>query len=173
MRKYLLASTIVLAMVPAAFAGSNELSTTSATSVAGVSSEQGTNAAAAVGGRGGTIVVGTISGNTTTVTTGATSRATKAGSVTRTTASQTNLGGTVSGGLSTGKGATGTTSGSQGSTGTGTASASGTLSLPVRTVSPPAPAWCYTASLKELRIYPVCDSTGRLQALENRHSHKL
>jgi hypothetical protein len=110
MRKFLLAATM---MVPfAAFAGGSGLSVagdvnlakTSAGSTAGVASVQGTQAQIKAGGSGG-VVVGAVSGNYTAVETTALGKAGPAGSYTDTTATQTNVGGTVSGGLAIGKSA--------------------------------------------------------------------
>lgn len=106
MRKFLLAATI---MVPfAAFAGGADLSIagdgnlakTTAASTAGVQSTQGNHAEANVGGNGG-IVAGAVSGNYTSVATTALGKAGPAGSYTDTTATQTNVGGTVAAGLAT------------------------------------------------------------------------
>jgi hypothetical protein len=108
MRKFLLCATM---MVPfAAFAGGSGLSVagdvniakTSAGSTAGVASIQGTQAQIKAGGAGG-VVVGAVSGNYTGVGTTALGKAGPAGSYTDTTATQTNVGGTVSGGLAIGK----------------------------------------------------------------------
>jgi fibronectin-binding autotransporter adhesin len=113
MRKFLLAATM---MVPfAAFAGGSALSIagdvnlakTSAGSTAGVQSTQGTQAQIKAGGSGG-VVVGAVSGNYTAVDTSALGKAGPAGSYTDTTATQTNVGGTVAGGPALNKNGQGT-----------------------------------------------------------------
>ncbi len=109
MRKFLLAATLLapFAVAPA-FAGGGMLGgiaagdvnigMTSAGSSAGVSSVQGTKARANVAGKGG-VIVGAVSGNTTSVQTTAQGTAGPKGSYTNTTATQSNIGGTVTGGL--------------------------------------------------------------------------
>jgi hypothetical protein len=124
-----LAPFAALAQVP----GATNTATTSAGSNASVGSTQATMAAAKVGGNGG-VLVGAISGNTTSVQTSALGVAGPAGSSTLTSATQYNVGGTISGGLAINaaakrmptaglNGASGFASGSQTSAGTGTASA--------------------------------------------------
>ncbi|HUN38700.1 MAG TPA: hypothetical protein VMU81_00270 [Acetobacteraceae bacterium] len=130
MRKILLAVTILgLAAAPAfaggIAAGDLNIAGTSASSNAGVSSMQGTGTGAMVAGNGG-VAVGAVSGNYTSVDTSALGAAGPKGSYTNTTATQTNVGGTVVGGVS-GKGfmgiATGGAGGSQTSSASGGASA--------------------------------------------------
>jgi hypothetical protein len=108
MRKFLLAATMLIPF--AAFAGGTDLSiagdgnlaTTSAGLSAGVQSTQGTHAQANVSGNGG-VIVGAVSGNYTSVATTALGKAGPAGSYTDTTATQTNVGGTVASGLAVNK----------------------------------------------------------------------
>lgn len=103
MRKFLLAATMLVPF--AAFAGGADLSIagdgnlakTTANSTAGVQSTQGNHAQATTGGNGG-IMVGAVSGNYTSVATTALGRAGPAGSYTDTTATQTNVGGTMASG---------------------------------------------------------------------------
>lgn len=141
MRKFLLAATM-LALPLAAFAGQPNgliaagdlnLALTGAASTAGVQSTQGTKAQSNVAGNGA-VIVGAVSGNYTSVETTALGKAGPAGSYTDTTATQVNVGGTVTGGLAinqTGnqrgktptQGATGTASGSQNSQASGGAMA--------------------------------------------------
>jgi hypothetical protein len=109
MRKLLLAATMLVPF--AAFAGGSDLSVagdvnlarSTAGSTAGVQSSQGTHAQITAGGTGG-VIVGAIAGNSTTVGTTALGKAGPAGSYTNTTATQTNLGGTVAAGAVIGKG---------------------------------------------------------------------
>jgi hypothetical protein len=135
MRKILLASVIVLAPFAAfaagpqgsSVAGDVNISNTQAGSTAGVSSEQGTHAGVGVAGNGG-VAVGAVSGNYSDVNTTAKGVAGPAGSSTKTTAQQTNIGGTVAGGVAANKGwhndgATGSAGGNESSSATGTASA--------------------------------------------------
>lgn len=150
MRKFLLAATLLapFAVAPA-FAGGGtlggiaagdvDLGMTSAGSSAGVSSVQGTRARSNVAGNGG-VIVGAVSGSTTSVQTTALGTAGPRGSYTDTTATQTNIGGTVAGGLALNqsgrpvgpitdamtasiKGASGSASGGQTSQATGNADA--------------------------------------------------
>jgi hypothetical protein len=79
-------------------AGDVNTEMTSAGSSAGVSSVQGTKARTNVVGTGG-VIVGAVSGNTTSVQTSAQGTAGPKGSYTDTTATQSNLGGAVAGGL--------------------------------------------------------------------------
>jgi hypothetical protein len=67
-----------------------------------VSSVQGTGAQANVAGNGA-VLVGAVSGNYTGVYTGSAAEAGPKGSYTNTTATQTNIGGTVAGGLAANK----------------------------------------------------------------------
>ncbi|HUB10547.1 MAG TPA: hypothetical protein VMB34_01200 [Acetobacteraceae bacterium] len=105
MRKLLLAATILgLAAAPAfaggiAAAGDVNIAGTTAASNAGVVSTEGTMAGVKTGGNGA-VVVGAVSGNYTAVDTSALGVAGPKGSYTNTTATQTNIGGTVAGGLS-------------------------------------------------------------------------
>ena len=106
MRKFLLAATIIsplavasaFADMPQISAGDVNLAKTAAGSTAGTASGQGTFAGAKVGGNGA-VVIGAVSGNTTQVITGAGATAGPKGSYTTTTAQQTNVGGTLAGGL--------------------------------------------------------------------------
>ncbi|MDR3536095.1 MAG: hypothetical protein P4L71_06310 [Acetobacteraceae bacterium] len=139
MRKFLFAATMLVPF--AAFAGSPaptlgiagdvNLATTSAGSTAGVQSTQGTQAQAKAAGTGG-VIVGAVSGNYTSVETTAAGRASPAGSYTDTTATQTNVGGTVTAGLAINKsgrgpiqanGASGSASGGQNSQASGQSAA--------------------------------------------------
>jgi len=129
MRKLLLAATILgLAVAPAfagGIAGDADIGISSANSTAGVSSSQGTQAGVTAAKNGG-VVVGAVSGNYTAVDTsamGATSP--KGASYTNTTATQTNIGGTVGGGVvgNTTNGTSGSASGNQSSTANGGANA--------------------------------------------------
>lgn len=101
--------------------GAGSLSSTSATSTAGVSSEQGTMAGAKAGGNGA-VIAGAVSGNYTSVNTSALGKAGPAGSYTNTAAQQVNVGGTVAGALGSNQKGTGA-SGSQNSQASGGASA--------------------------------------------------
>lgn len=126
MKKLLLASVITLAPFTAfaggfVAAGDVNQSSTSAASNAGVNSQQGTAAGAAA--YKGSVVVGTVSGNYTSVNTGAAAVSGPKGSATSTTAQQTNIGGTISGGSAHGQ-AGGISGGSQSSTGSGSSGAS-------------------------------------------------
>ena len=126
MRRLLLTSAF--ALVPfAAFAaegfigGNINQAQTSSASSAEVGSIQGTGAHAFVGGTGG-VVVGAVSGNYSAVDTAGSGTAGPKGSFTTSTATQTNVGGTVSGGLAANQkhggssnGASGTAGGSQNS----------------------------------------------------------
>jgi hypothetical protein len=104
MRKLLLTS--VVALVPfAAFAGGliggdANLAQTEANSWAGVKSLEGTGAHGYIGATGG-VTAGAVSGNYSSVGTSARGTAGPLGSKTNTTATQTNLGGTVYGGQAT------------------------------------------------------------------------
>ena len=107
-------------------------------------STQGTNAQARVAGNGG-VIVGAVSGNYTAVETTAAGKGSPMGSYTDTTATQTNIGGTLAGGLALnknarpgpgspltqavsvqGNGASGSAGGGQSSMAGGTAAASAT-----------------------------------------------
>ncbi len=154
MRKFLLAATILAPFVAApAFAGGASqgltaagdinLSKTTAGSTAVVGSMQGTNAQAKAAGNGG-VIVGAVSGNYTSVETTALGKAGVKGSYTDTTATQTNIGGTLAGGLALnkdaghgggpradtvsvqGNGASGSAGGGQSSMSGGTAAATAT-----------------------------------------------
>ena len=154
MRKFLLAATILAPFVVApAFAGGAQqgltaagdinLSKTTAGSTAIVGGMQGTNAQAKAAGNGG-VIVGAVSGNYTSVDTAAAGTAGPMGSYTNTTATQTNLGGTLAGGLALnkdaghggaprgdlfsvqGNGASGSAGGGQSSMAGGTAAATAT-----------------------------------------------
>ncbi len=128
MRKFLLTSVFVLAPLaafaaqPQATAGDVNLAATNSLSVAGVSSGQGTMAAAKAGGNGA-VIVGTVSGNYTTISTNGAAQATPAGSYTTVNTTQANVGGTVSSGLANNtknqNGASGITGGQQSSQDTG------------------------------------------------------
>jgi hypothetical protein len=132
MRKFLLAATILapFAVAPAfadmprapITAGDVNIGKTAAGSSAGVSSQQGTMA-----GGNGAVIVGAVSGNYTSVMTGAGATAGPNGSFTTTNAQQTNIGGTLAGGLGSGaksnSGAAGKANGSQNSQASGDASA--------------------------------------------------
>jgi hypothetical protein len=136
MRRFLLAATILLpfAVAPAfaemqqpmTAAGDINIGKTAAGSSAGVSSQQGTMAGAKVAGNGA-VIVGAVSGNYTSVQTGAGATAGPKGSFTNTNAQQTNIGGTVTGGLGSSanhnSGASGKASGDQNSQASGDASA--------------------------------------------------
>jgi hypothetical protein len=136
MRKFLLAATVLapfvmmpaFAEMPHAFtaAGDVNAAKTTAGSSAGVSSQQGTMAGAKVGSNSA-MMSGAVSGNYTAVQTGAGATAGPKGSSTNTSAQQTNIGGTVTGGLgSTAKGSTsasGSAGGGQTSQASGDASA--------------------------------------------------
>jgi len=138
MRKFLLAATLLAPfIVGQAFAterpeglkaaGALNLGMTSAGSTATVGSVQGTTAGAGAA-RTGAVVVGTVSGNHTAVETSALGKTSpKGGSYTQTTAQQTNIGGTVSGGLAVNKpgttGVSGVTDGGQSSVAGGGAAA--------------------------------------------------
>jgi hypothetical protein len=132
MKKMLFAG--VFSLVPfVAFAGNGWVAagdlnsaTTQAGSTAGVSSVQGTGAMAKAGGNGG-VMVGAVSGNYTSVDTGSSAQTGPGGSSTHTAATQTNVGGTISGGLAAnkhGNGASGVAGGAQTSSNWGTSSAS-------------------------------------------------
>jgi hypothetical protein len=131
MRKLLLAATIFASFAVApAFAGSGadggmisgNVALTTSGSNAGVSSVQGTTANAKLAGNGG-VIVGAVSGNYTAVDTRSAAKAGQGHAKTETTAQQTNIGGTVAGGLVFNKdgrsGVSGTAGGSQTSTATG------------------------------------------------------
>jgi hypothetical protein len=114
-RKLLL--TGVLALAPlAAFAGGNLAQTSANSSAEIVDGIQGTGAHALVGGNGG-VIVGAVSGNYSTVGTSGVGRAGPLGSYTNTTVTQTNVGGTVSGGLATNQKLGGASNGASGSAG--------------------------------------------------------
>src|ERR1700719_2156215 len=104
MRKFLLAGVIALApfiafseQTPAAQISGN-LAATGSLSTAGVGSTQGTMAGAMVRGDGA-VIVGTVSGNYTSVDTRGSAKAGQGYAKTSTTATQTNVGGTISGGV--------------------------------------------------------------------------
>jgi hypothetical protein len=136
MRKFLLAATILVPItVTPAFAGMQGAQTTAADanrakttagSDASVSGQQETMAGAKIGGNGA-VMVGAVSGNYTSVETGAGATAGPKGSFTNTNAKQTNIGGTVAGGLGSGanrsSGAFGKAGGDQTSQASGDASA--------------------------------------------------
>jgi hypothetical protein len=107
MRKLLLAATILASFAAApAFAGSGadggmisgNVALATSGSNAGVSSVQGTMANAKLAGNGG-VIVGAVSGNYTAVDTMSAAKAGQGHAKTETTAQQTNIGGTVAGGL--------------------------------------------------------------------------
>ena len=141
MRKFLLAATVLAPFVVApVFAGGTHqgltaagdinLAKTSAGSNATVGSTQDTSAQAKTGGAGG-VVAGAVSGNYTSIEHHGTGQASPTGSYTDTTATQTNVGGTVAGGgllgntvAAPGKTASGSAGGGQSSTATGGAAAS-------------------------------------------------
>ena len=141
MRKFLLAATVLAPFVVApVFAGGTHqgltaagdinLAKTSAGSNATVGSTQDTSAQAKTGGAGG-VIAGAVSGNYTSVGTSAQGSASPTGSYTGTTATQTNIGGTVAGGGllgnsvgAPGKTASGSAGGGQSSTATGGSAAS-------------------------------------------------
>jgi hypothetical protein len=132
----LLLATVMLAFAAPAFAlpqpqpqiiaGDVNLATTSAGSNAGVSSSQGTMANVKAAGNGA-VIVGAVSGNYTSVQTTALGTASPAGSYTDTTATQTNIGGTVAAGAANQMqkrgGASGTAGGGQYSTASGNSTA--------------------------------------------------
>jgi hypothetical protein len=137
MRKLLLATAMAtfasvsaFAAMPLIAAGDVNLASTSASSNAGVASMQGTKSGVSLSGNG-SVITGTVSGNYTSVQTGATGVATPLGSMTSTTATQVNVGGTVSAGNvsnsnmghSFTSGSTGGSVGGQSSQATGTSSA--------------------------------------------------
>jgi hypothetical protein len=136
MRKFLFAATILVPITVApAFAEMPRTQTTAADvnrakttagSDAGVSSQQETMAGAKIGGSGA-VIVGAVSGNYTSVETGAGATAGPKGSFTNTNAKQTNIGGTVAGGIGSGasrsSGAFGKASGDQISQASGDAAA--------------------------------------------------
>lgn len=130
MKKILLASVFALAPF-AAFAGGFvaagdvNMANTSVGSSAGVGSTQNTDAGATVNGRGA-VMVGAISGNYSNVQTGSAAVAGPHGSATTTNAQQVNVGGTITGGMSTGHNATGQANGSQNSQTGGSATAQAT-----------------------------------------------
>lgn len=113
MRKFLLAATILapFAIGPAYAAGGTlsgdlKVTTTAAGSTASVASDQGTHAQVMAGRTGG-VVVGAVSGNYTSVDTSALGKAGGGTSYTNTTATQTNVGGTLAGGLAINAGRSG------------------------------------------------------------------
>lgn len=125
MKKFLLAGVIALAPFVAFAAQDHQnggaiagnLALTGSLSAAGVESTQGTMAGAMVKGDGA-VVVGTVSGNYTSIDTTGKARAGLGYANTETKTTQTNIGGTVSGGFANeGRGfgnvATGTTGGAQ------------------------------------------------------------
>jgi hypothetical protein len=121
MRKFLLAATVLALTAAPAFAGGppKQVTALAAGSMAGVMSAQTTNANATVGGNGA-VITGAVSGNYTTITTTGHAATTPTGATAKTTATQTNLGGTLAGGYSqVGKGhgsvATGAAGGGQSS----------------------------------------------------------
>ena len=123
MKKTLLAGVIALAPF-AAFADYNpsgvmangNIGIANAASSAGVASTQGTVAGSAVKGNG-MVVNGAVAGNYTAVQTTGKAKATPVGAETKTTAQQTNIGGTITGGYAdTGRGWGNTASGVSGAT---------------------------------------------------------
>ena len=121
MRRLLLTSAF--ALVPfAAFAaegfigGNINQAQTSSVSSAQVGGVQGTGAHAFVGGTGG-VVVGAVSGNYSAVDTAGSGTAGPKGSFTTSTVTQTNVGGTVSGGLAANQKHGGSSNGASGTAG--------------------------------------------------------
>jgi hypothetical protein len=126
MRTILLAATLLFPLAAFADQGPNHAGQISGNaalaasgSLAGVSSTQGTAANSMVGGNG-SVITGGISGNYTDMTTSGSARAGQGTAKTATTATQTNIGGTITGGVAdtpkgAGNTAKGAASGSQSS----------------------------------------------------------
>jgi hypothetical protein len=126
MRKILLAGVFVAFAAPAfagIVAGDVNASNTTAGSVGGVVSAQGTQSSSTVSN--GWAVGGAVSGNYTNLNSSAQAHATPAGSSTKINTNQTSVGGTITGGAAEGN-ATTTSSGAQGSIAAGGSKATAT-----------------------------------------------